>query len=336
MDISSLILILVGACILVVAAIDIFLTVIHLGGGGLLSKPFFEFFWRIFIFASNRNPESTFLKFAGSVILVSLFFFWLILIWFGFSLIFLADDGSVIDSMTGENANVVGNIYFVGYTLTSLGNGDLKSGSDEWRIITNIMGMGSLFFISLGISYLLPVLQAVIAQRTLATYIYQLGNTPEAIIINGWNGKNFSVLHQRFGDLETMILKLSEQHLAYPILSYFHADKREYAAPLSLAKLDEALTIREIYLMDKDTDNFNWVALRRALDNYLLKMKGNYIKPSTQPPPFRYQQVAAYWGDLKVSEETRQKKLDALRERRCLLLGLVEKDLWLWKDVNNG
>ncbi len=333
MDFISLIFILFGTAILILAVIDIFLTVIHLGGGGILSKPLSEFIWKIFVLFANRNPESPSLKFAGSIMLVSLFFFWLGLIWVGFSLIFLSDENSVIDSLTGVNANAVGKIYFVGYTLTSLGNGDLKSGSDVWRIVANMMGMGSLFFISLGISYLIPVLQAVIAQRTLATYIYQLGHTPEAIILNGWNGKDFSVLYQRFSTLETMILKLSEQHLAYPILSYFHAEKRDYAVPLSLVKLDEALTIREIYKLGEEGDSFYWEALRRSLNNYLTKMKGNYIKSADEPPPFQDGRIRAHWDGSGISEHSRQEKLNDLKERRCLLLGLIQKDLWQWVDV---
>lgn len=334
MGFNSLFLIFLGLSILVIVVIDIFLTVIHLGGGGILSKPYSEGIWRIFKLFSGRNPESVILNYAGSFILVSLFFFWISIIWLGFSLIFLADEGSVVDSITDANSNEVGKIYFVGYTLTSLGNGDLKSGSDWWRIMTNIMGMGSIFFVSLVISYLLPVLQTVVAQRTLATYIYQLGNTPEDIILNGWNGKDFSALHKRFSTLETMILKLSEQHMAYPILHYFHADKREYAAPLNLAKLDEALTIREIYQMDKNTDNFNWVPIRRSLDNYLLKMKGNFITPSSLPPPFEYPRIHEFWDDIPIPDSALQKKLNELKERRCLLLGLVEKDLWHWQDIN--
>ncbi|WP_162416002.1 hypothetical protein [Cyclobacterium roseum] len=133
-----------------------------------------------------------------------------------------------------------------------------------------------------------------------------------------------------------MILKLSEQHLAYPVLHYFHADKREYAAPLNLAKLDEALTIREIYQMDNNTDNFNWVPIRRSLDNYLLKMKGNFITPASAPPPFEYSRIPVFWDDLTISDSAFQKKLNELRERRCLLLGLVEKDLWQWKDINKA
>ncbi|MEX2564321.1 MAG: hypothetical protein WD431_00080 [Cyclobacteriaceae bacterium] len=135
MDFSSLFLILIGCFILVIVVIDIFLTVIHLGGGGIISKPFSAFIWRIFTLYSNKNPESPVLKYAGSVI------------------------------------------------------------------------------------------------------------------------------------------------------------------------------------------------------NYFLKMKGNFIKPAMLPPPFQYQQVAGYWDDLDISETNRQKKLDELNDRRCLLLGLIEKDLWQWQDM---
>ncbi|WP_194778371.1 two pore domain potassium channel family protein [Pararhodonellum marinum] len=336
METIGLILILAGTLILLILAIDVFLTVIHIGGGGIISKPFTHFIWWIFSLFSGHNPTSPLLRYAGGVILVMLFFFWLFIIWLGFSLVFLGDPDSVIDTITEVSSNEVGKIYFVGYTLTSLGNGDLKAATDAWKIVTNIMGMGSMFFVGLAISYLLPVLQAAVSERTLSTYIYQLGNTPEEIILNGWNGKNFNSLHQRFSTLETMILKSSELLLAYPILQYFHAVKREYSTPLNIAKLDEALTIWEIYEIEPNDDSFYWQGLRKAMDNYLLKLERGYIVPSNDPPPFEYEKIREYWDQSDFSDKTINEKLEDLKERRCLLFGFIKKDLWQWEDIKKA
>jgi hypothetical protein len=333
-DVGGMLLIVTGLGLLVIAGIDIFLTIINIGGGGRLSRAFCDNVWNLFVKISP-DPNSAILGYAGGIILTLLFFLWVLIIWAGFSLIFLSTEGSVVDSMTEETTSPIGKIYFVGYTLTSLGNGDVKGGSDTWRIVSNIMGIGSMFFVSLGISYLLPVLQAVIATKTLATYINQLGRTPQDIIFNGWNGKDFSPLYKRFTTLETMILTHSERHLAYPILHYFHATKREYSAPVNLAKLDEAISIQEVFNLDKSSEAYNWQVLRRSLDDYISKIQGVYASPTSEPPPFHYDKIRKEFSIDTLSEETRQ-KIQNLKERRSLLKGLVEKDQRRWRDLVGG
>lgn len=123
---------------------------------------------------------------------------WINLIWLSYSLIFISETTSVINNRTETPASILEKIYLMGYTLTSLGNGGFRAGNHTWQIITNIAGLNSLVFISLGISYLIPVLQAVIDKRTLAVHINKLGSTPEEIIKDGFNGKNFDPLINDF------------------------------------------------------------------------------------------------------------------------------------------
>jgi hypothetical protein len=336
MEIVTIIMILLGIGILVTVSIDIFLTVIHFGGGGILSKPFCDFLWKVTVVLSGRNPRSSFLVYSGALILVLLFFFWVLLIWTGFGLIYLSDVKSVVETNTEINTNTFGKIYYVGYVLTSLGNGDLKSGSDFWKIMTNLMGIASLFFVSLSISYLLPVLQAVISKRTLARYIHQMGRTPEEIILNGWNGEDFSQLYQRITSLETMIIQHSERHLAYPILHFFHSNLPEYSAPLNLAKLDEAITIMEVYELDKSNKTYHWQMLRKSMDDFITKVQGYFVEPTSDQPPFRYNRIVSEFSKESLSDNLVAERLKKNSERRRVMKGLIEKDLWEWEDMTRS
>ncbi len=187
-----------GILLLIVVTIDLVSTILLMSGGGIISNLISKGIWKILYRLSHRDARSSLLRKAGIVILVAIFFTWIFLIWTGFSLIYLSDIDSVIDTSTEEITNTIGKIYFVGYTISSLGNGDLKSGSDPWRIFSNVMSLYGTFFITLSISYLIPVLAAVIKKRALSGYIYQLGKTPLEILKNGWNGKDFSILYSHF------------------------------------------------------------------------------------------------------------------------------------------
>jgi len=329
----SYLLIPLGIVILLAVLIDIFKTILYINGGGKLSSFIAKKIWWVFFKMAKGNGKSAALNFAGGTILMGLVGMWILLIWIGYSLIFLSDPRSVVDSTTGQSADFIGNIYYVGYTLTSLGNGDLKSGSDVWRIVSNIMGVNSMIFISLGISYLLPVLQAVVDKRTLAVYIYQLGKSPEEIIKQGYDGKDFTPLYSRFQNLETMLLKHGEHHLAYPILHYFHTNKRSHSIRLNLAILDEALNIQEAYELDKSSNAYTWSVLRGAMDNLAIRLSEGYSTPADDPPKFDYFDKLPEKLKENFDEDPGIPTDENFNKRRGRLLGYIKKAGWDWEDV---
>lgn len=329
----SYVLILLGIFILIIVLIDLFKTILYINGGGRLSSFIASKIWWVYFKIAKGNAKASALNYAGGTILMGLVTMWIFLIWIGYSLIYLSDPNSVLESSTGENADIIGKIYYVGYTLTSLGNGDLKAGSDVWRIVSNIMGMNSMIFISLGISYLLPVLQAVIDKRTLAVYIYQLGKSPQEIISKGFNGEDFTPLYSRFKNLETMLLKHGEQHLAYPILHYFHTNKRSHSIRLNLAILDETLNIQEAYKLDKSANAYTWRVLSGAIDNLAVRIAEDHTYSSDDSPEFNY------FDDLpdklrnNFEEDPGIPNDQKFNQRRQRLLGYIKKAGWDWEDV---
>lgn len=321
-----------GILILLVVVVDIFRTVIYINGGGPLSTFVAEYIWKIFYRIGGRNGRSPVLNIAGGIILLFLVFMWIFLIWVGYSMIYLADANSVINNSTHQPAGIIGNIYYVGYTLTSLGNGDYSPGNAVWQMVSNVMGLNTTIFISLGISYLLPVLQAVIDKRTLAVHIDKLGATPDEIIKKGYNGKNFDALYQRFSNLESLLLKHGERHLAYPILHYFHSNKKAHSLSLSLAVLDEAMTIQKIYKIDKSEKAYHWEVLRGALDNFYQRLDNRFVVAAEDQPPFDYKDklpeefVKNYVGEPEM-------ELQKFQNRRKKLVGYIHKNGWKWDDV---
>src|SRR5690606_22973909 len=326
------ILLITGIGLIILVSIDLLSTILLMNGGGKISNFVSRNIWNILFKLSNENARSSLLSKAGMIIIVSLFSTWILLIWLSFGLIYMFDPGSVIDTSTELNTNVAGKFYFVGYTISSLGNGDLKSGSDTWRIFSNVISMYGTFFITLSISYLIPVLSAVIKKRALSGYIYQLGKTPEEILKNGWNGKDFSILYSHLNNLNTMILSHSERHLAYPILHYFHSTRPKYSAPLTLTILDEAISIQKTYKIDNTSNSLHWEVLRRSLASFL-EVIGKYdITKELSHPPFSYKQTLE---NLPINATTEEINLSIskMTQRRKSLHGMVRRDGWQWKDV---
>ena len=331
----SIILLVAGLLILIFVTADLLTTILRMSGGGFISNFLSKHIWNLMFWLSKKNGRSKFLNLAGFFILMALVISWLLIIWLGFSLLYLSDFDSVVDASTGFSEGTIEVVYFVGYTLSSLGNGDLKAGSDLWRIITNIMSFYGFFFITLTITYILPVLDAAIKRRTLSAYIYQLGKTPDVILKNGWNGKNFDALYNQIENLHLLILEHSERHLAYPVLQYFHSRFPKYSAPLNIAMLDEVISIQETYQLDKSNEAYNWKILRQSIDSFLDIFIKQEPDGDKEAPPFPYQEKLNFIP-FSASEEEEQKKLEDLSDRRKLLLHLVERDGWNWDNVTEN
>ncbi|TQD40115.1 ion channel [Haloflavibacter putidus] len=321
-----------GIAVQLLVLVDMFKTIVNINGAGQLSNWVSKKVWRLFFIIARGNGDNKILNICGPIILLTFLFMWITLIWFGYSLIFISDHNSVLNNHTQEPATALGQVYYVGYTLTSLGNGDYRAGSGVWQIVSNIMGLNSMIFISLGISYILPVLQAVVDKRTLAVHIDKLGATPEEIIENGYNGDNFEPLYQRFSNLENLLIKHGERHLAYPILHYFHSNKKAHAVTLSLAVLDETITIQEVYQIDKSTKRYHWYILRGALDNFFERLDSSFILAAKEAPPFDYFEKLSDKFTMENKKEC-LKKIKNMEERRRKIKGYIRNDGWNWKDV---
>lgn len=322
-----------GIIILIVVSIDILTTILKLSGGGLISNGVSRVIWRIFRNLGGNKARSKVLNYAGISILVFLFMSWVFALWLGYSLIYLSDEGSVVDTSTEVPSNWIGKIYYVGYSLTSLGNGDLKSGSDTWRIVSNLMGFNALFFLSLAISYYIPVLDAIIKKRILAAYIYQVGSTPLEFVENSWDGESFEMAYTEFQTLQQMILEHSENHLAYPILDYFHSNDPKYNSIRNIAVLDEAISIVRVYELDKSPKSYYWIRMKRSLDAYLNETTGEVRMESTTSPDFAYEKSI----DLQLFKINRFNPdlLANLESRRKTLYHITTNDGWTWDEVVN-
>ncbi|MFO7978793.1 MAG: hypothetical protein R6U64_09050 [Bacteroidales bacterium] len=327
-------LLIAGILVIIMISLDILTTTLRLEGGGFVSNGISKFIWKIFFFAGSGNGRSQLLQYAGVTILVMLFIIWSFFLWMGYSLIFLSSYGSVVDTSTELPENWIGTIYYVGYTVSSLGIGDVKTGSDTWRIVSNIMSINGLFFLSLAISYYIPVLGAVIKQRTLASQVWQMGTNPSEILRNGWNGENFGILYQQFQNMESLILQHVQNHLAYPIIGYFHSTLPKYSSRRNLVVLDEAITIARVLELEKPDKVVYWDSIRKSLDSYVAESRSLFNPGTPEAPDFDYHNHLELKG-LNVPSPDRQ-ELAQLDERRSVLKEIARNDGWSWDDIIHG
>jgi len=332
---------LAAGCVIILLIIsDIIFTVFAPHGSGFLSDSISKGIWRILLNLTNKSGKLKMLNNSGTIIIVILMFVWLSLLWLGFTLIYCFDTDSVINATTKIPTTTTEKFYYIGYTLSTLGYGDFQGGNQFWQVLSSVISFTGLILITTAITYLVPVTNAEIDKRKLGIYISTLGTTPDQILTTGWNGKNFKDLNDHFLDLIEKILENSQNHLAYPILHYFHTSDQNEASTLNIALLDETLSILIHHVKhDMRPDDQYLLPLRRAITTYLETLRHAFIKPTDNLPEVQ---------DLMVLKKTKIPALqsiiedkdtlelnDNLEKRRKLIYALLKNDGWDWSDLYN-
>jgi hypothetical protein len=271
------------------------------------------------------------LSLAGPVVLILTVLFWALLLWTGWVVLFSADAGSLANPQTREQADLLGRIYFTGYTMFTLGTGDFAPQGAFWQIASSITSLSGLFLLTLSVTYVLAVVEAVVGMRSFASQVWTLGHSAEAFVANAWNGRGFPAVEIHLVSLIELLGAIGEQHKAYPMLHYYHAEKLPQSASVNLAILDDALTIWE-FLVPEDVRPAP-ATLRNARDvvrEFLDGLRDADIGESRNEPPWIDLAMLRAAGVRVLDHEALDRGGSELAVRRRHLLGFLEAEHREW------
>lgn len=325
-----------GLFILLMTAGDLVTTALSVRGAGFLSKRVATGIWKIFLFIAKHIGTRKLLEMGGATILLAILVNWLLLIWLSASLLFISDPHSLINVETNTAASIVGKIFYTGYTLSTLGLGDMEPDGDFWEVLTAILSFAGLILISIAITYLIPVVSAEIQKRRISVYITTLGCSIEEILLNYWDGHDFKQLEQPFINLTNLIILHTQNHKAYSVLHFFHTSDKKEAFVLNLTNLDEVLTIL-FHQIEQHQQPAHRISngLRRAISGYLNALQAVSIKGKDLPPRHPLDQLLKNNITL-ITGPSVDTVFEKLASRRKLLLALVKDDGWEWHDLDAG
>lgn len=306
-------------------------------GGGPVSGPTLSMFWKLALGLHKRRKKHRLLSFAGSALLIILLLLWTGSIWLGWFTIFSADPHSLINAQTHEPASGVARFYFTGYSIATLGNGDYMPSSKLWQIMTALTTLSGLGTVSLEITFLLNVLAAVVEQRTLGAYISDLGAKPLKIIERAWTGETFDSLSDHLIALTAMVQLYSEQHLAYPVLHFFHSETERTSSALRLAGLEELIFLLcHAVAEEARLPPLAILPLEDAMQGLADVMTSEFIEPAKEMPPVIPLQALRELGIPTVDERTYAAAVGASAYRRRVFAGLVEEDGSDWAKATGN
>lgn len=330
MDGANLVLGIVGIVLIFVVLFDVLWTTLRLAGAGPLTSWVTNLLWRLALRRTRSHPS---LSSAGFLIVLLTVALWIGLVWLGWVLVFGMDPGAIVDSQSGQPAAFWARVYYAGFTLITLGNGDFKPAGALWQALTPIAAANGFFLVTLVITYLIPLMSAALQRRQLAVHIAVLGRTPQELLLRAWDGQGFGRLTDHLIGLTFPLMGLGEGHLAYPVLHCFHSSERDTAMAPNIAVLDEVLTLLEGVAPEQRPDPLAIYPLRGAIDRLLSTLTEAHLTPERNPPPLPDLATLRSAGIRTVDHEAFRCSMEAANARRRLVFGLVEKEGWHWSDV---
>ncbi|MCX2970137.1 MULTISPECIES: potassium channel family protein [Streptomyces] len=232
-------------------------------------------------------------------------------------------------AQTQQPADGWARVYFTGYTLFTLGTGDYVPGTAWTQVATTLAALTGLFVVTLSITYFVQVVQAVVHKREVAQHIHTLGRDGADIVVGGWTGERFSpMFDQHLVSLTAPLLRLAEQHVAYPIVQYFHAPSPRKAPACAVAALDDALLpLRYALPADARPDPSATGPLWLAVGQVLRTLRPFFPAAVREKPEVPLSALRRA-GLPTVDEAEYRGAVRDHAERRRLLRGFLSSDGW--------
>lgn len=330
---SNLILQLAGAVTLGILAFEVFVTALTMQGAGPLTGRMVQGLWLTLLRLHRRRSSHKLLSLAGGVIAALTLACWVMVLWAGWALVFAGGGGAIVDSQ-GQAADLWSRIYFAGFNIFTLGLGDYRPVGAVWQMATVLASASGLVVVTLGITYLLPVLSHAVSRQALAGQISLLGLTPSELAANA-RSEGLDVIADRISSLQPQILQQGRRHLAYPVLHYFHTADARLALPLRLAVLYEGLLL-VVHGLGAGEDSVPpaYRETLAAVAMFLDSIEHDVLAGDEPPPP------APSLGALTDAGAETQADFEAAlrpyRDRRRLMRDLLAHDGWRWTDIQGA
>ena len=219
-----------GVGLLGSVAYDVYATILHSKArAGPIGQNLNRRIWwlaRKIAFRFPRQRRHLLLNAVGPLLLPALVVVFILLMMLGYALIYWPrmPDAFNVDEKA-RTPPWIEAIYFSGITLTTLGYGDIAPRSTAMRLVALSEASAGFAFISLAVTYLLTVTNALERKRTVALSFYhqaERGADAAGFLRHHFRRGEFQGLENIFATAARDLQSLLESHVEHPVIHYFH------------------------------------------------------------------------------------------------------------------
>lgn len=268
---------LLGGMLIVLLALDVFLTVFHAQGqGGPLTRRLSRLVWSAARTAGQRADGSRrdgVLALGGPALVVTTLLVWVLLLVTACTLVYYPWIHTFLVSPGTLRTGWLEALYYSGYTAATLGLGDVVADPGALRIITVLEAFGGFALLSVSTSYFLSVYRELVAMQSLASDISSLFSEGEEQVVRFTADEGYEALARWSEQLSSDLSRVMVAHHQYPVLHYFRPREEARALPVQLGAL---LRLRGLVAAEHGSPVLaalgrhpSYRALMNTLDTYL-------------------------------------------------------------------
>lgn len=225
----TLLLSLLGAGLILAALRDIFDTLFHPSGKGMLSRALPRLLWRGVRRIGGRYPLMQ--ELCGPVTLLVVIASWTTLLAVGWAFVFWPHLASEFLLDSELNSSVHGGfveaLYLSLVTLTTLGFGDITPTSGWLRVLVPLEALVGFGLLTASLSWVISLYPAFSRHRSLAHEI-SLVREAEAETEIGVRQMDALAAEQMLGSLTTQLIAVQTDLVHFPISYYFRSSKERF------------------------------------------------------------------------------------------------------------
>jgi hypothetical protein len=245
----AFLLVVVGAGLVALALADVFYTVLFPGSGrGPVRRVLSRAVLRAFRLTRHmgRSRAQRAMAYCGPVHVAATLGVWFVLLLTGWAAIYRPALGSGVVAATGTTQRTWATaLYYSGYTLTTLGLGDIVAVTPAYRAVTVVEAATGFISFTLVISYFVSVYTTLTARNAFALALHQrsggTGRGVDVVRALVLEGPTAASLH--LAEVAGELRRLVQTDASYPVLRSFHYRRDYDALPQILQTCWETVTL---------------------------------------------------------------------------------------------
>ena len=307
---------------------DVFITVFSTDGAGPFTRFWTRHLWAGLLAVHQRKPIHQVLSLGGPFVLLASILFWYLMIGLAIFMAVAADPGSVVNGTSRLPANLQEKLYFVSTTISSLGYGDWVPSGLPWTLVGTLSTLLATVVLTVSLSYVLSVLGAAIKRRSLAQGVFSMGTSAQGIIDGARLGDPQDTLKNYVLSLSSDIEHVALQHLAYPVLKYFHAASAELSPARAILLLSDSFFVMGVGSEKCRPPPGVTRVVQSSIDHFVTFTSTDVVGTKTEGAYPRNLLAAAQSVGVVLSEEEFKQALDGYLPLRRRLVALTHEDGW--------
>ncbi len=253
----------IGALIIMLILLDVFLTVLYARiGTGIISHQLAHLAWLFFLFLSKpfRRARANVLSFCGPVIVTLLVVVWALGLTCGTALIIHPKLGtSVRAGNRSTPTDFVTALYTGGSSISVVGSSNLAPQTSGFRLFYLLNSVAGMSVISLTLTYLMQIYTALQQRNTLGLKLHLMTSKTDdaAELVAGLGPQGqFNFSYSILADLAGEMTQVKELHHFYPVLFYFRFREPYYSVSMSALVALDTVTLLKTGLRD---EQYGWL-----------------------------------------------------------------------------